>query len=53
VKAQAFRALPSGHVELDEVDERGRRSGGKGSRGAPGKTIVIGLASRDGNMKAW
>lgn len=51
-KAQNFDALLSGHVELDEAYVGGRRSGGKRDRGAPGKTIVMGLASRDGNMKA-
>jgi transposase-like protein len=50
-KAQSFDALLSGHVELDEAYVGGRR-GGKRGRGAPGKTIVMGLASRDGNMKA-
>ncbi len=30
----------------------GRRSGGKRGRGAPGKTIVMGLAERGGRMKA-
>ncbi len=51
-KAQSFDALLSGHVELDEAYVGGRRSGGKRGRGAPGKTIVMGLASRDGDMKA-
>jgi transposase len=51
-KAQSFDALLSGHVELDEAYAGGRRNGGKRGRGAPGKTIVLGLASRDGNMKA-
>jgi transposase-like protein len=51
-KAQSFDALLSGHVELDEAYVGGRRSGGKRGRGAPGKTIVMGLASRDGKMKA-
>jgi transposase len=51
-KAQSFDALLAGHVELDEAYVGGRRSGGKRGRGAPGKTIVMGLASRDGNMKA-
>jgi transposase-like protein/predicted RNA-binding Zn-ribbon protein involved in translation (DUF1610 family) len=51
-KAQSFDALLTGHVELDEAYVGGRRSGGKRGRGAPGKTIVMGLASRDGNMKA-
>ncbi len=51
-KAQSFDALLSGHVELDEAYVGGRRSGGKRGRGAPGKTIVMGLISRDGPMKA-
>jgi transposase len=51
-KAQSFDALLSGHVELDEAYVGGRTSGGKRGRGAPNKTIVMGLASRDGQMKA-
>lgn len=51
-KAQSFDALLSGHVELDEAYLGGRTSGGKRGRGAPKKTIVMGLASRDGKMKA-
>jgi transposase len=52
MKAQGFDALLAGHVELDEAYVGGRRSGGKRGRGAPGKTIVMGLAERKGNMKA-
>ncbi|MBN9788455.1 IS1595 family transposase [Pseudonocardia sp. TMWB2A] len=52
MKAQGFDALLAGHVELDEAYVGGRRSGGKRGRGAPGKTIVMGLAERGGNMKA-
>jgi transposase-like protein/predicted RNA-binding Zn-ribbon protein involved in translation (DUF1610 family) len=51
-KAQGFDALLTGHVELDEAYVGGRRSGGKRGRGAPGKTIVMGLAERGGNFKA-
>jgi len=51
-KAQTFDALLSGHVELDEAYVGGRKSGGKRGRGAPGKTIIMGLISRDGPMKA-
>ena len=51
-KAQSFDALLAGHVELDEAYVGGRKSGGKRGRGAPGKTIVMGLISRDGPMKA-
>jgi len=51
-KAQGFDALLAGHIELDEAYVGGRRSGGKRGRGAPGKTIVMGLAERDGRMKA-
>ena len=51
-KTQTFDALLSGHVELDEAYVGGRRSGGKRGRGAPGKTIVMGLAERSGNFKA-
>ena len=51
-KAQNFDALLSGHVELDEAYVGGRRSGGKRGRGAPGKTIVMGMAERGGAVKA-
>lgn len=50
-KAQGFDALLNGHIELDEAYVGGRRSGKRG-RGAAGKTIVMGLAERDGRMKA-
>lgn len=39
-------------MELDEAYVGGRRSGGKRGRGAPGKTIVMGLAERGGDMTA-
>ncbi len=45
-------AMLTGHVELDEAYVGGRRSGGKRGRGAPGKTIVMGLVERGGAMKA-
>ncbi len=51
-KAQGFDALLTGHLERDEAYVGGRRSGGKRGRGAPGKTIVMGLAERQGRMKA-
>lgn len=51
-KAQGFDALLAGHVEMDESYVGGRRSGGKRGRGAPGKTIVMGMAERGGSMKA-
>jgi transposase-like protein len=51
-KADSFETLLSGHVELDEAYIGGRTSGGKRGRGAPNKTIVMGLVSRDGRMAA-
>ncbi|RJY10193.1 IS1595 family transposase [Aurantiacibacter aquimixticola] len=51
-KAQGFDALLTGHIELDEAYVGGRRSDGKRGRGAPGKTIVMGLAEREGRMRA-
>ncbi len=39
-----------GHVEADETYIGGRRSGGKRGRGAPGKTIVFGMAERAGDI---
>jgi transposase len=40
----------SGEVEVDETYVGGRRSGGKRGRGAPGKTIVAGVAQRGSAM---
>ena len=48
-KADGF-ALLQGHVEIDEAYVGGRRSGGKRGRGAPGKTIVMGMKERDGRI---
>lgn len=50
-KADNFDLL-CGHVELDEAYIGGRVSGGKRGRGAPGKTIVMGLVERGGRMGA-
>ena len=41
-----FSALLSGHIEADETYIGGIRHGGKSGRGAPGKTIVFGMAER-------
>ena len=49
--ADGFEIL-RGHVELDEAYIGGKRSGGKRGRGAPGKTIVIGVKERGGRMIA-
>ncbi len=49
--ADSFEML-RGHVELDEAYIGGKRSGGKRGRGAPGKTIVMGLKERKGRMIA-
>ena len=43
-----FDGLLSGHIEADEAYVGGKRSGGKRGRGAPGKTIVMGVKQRDG-----
>ena len=51
-KAQGFDTLLAGHIELDEAYVGGRKSGGKRGRGAPGKTIVMGLAERGGRFRA-
>ena len=42
----------SGHVEVDETMIGGKRSGGKRGRGAPGKTVVMGMLERDGDIMA-
>lgn len=47
-RADGFEVL-KGHIELDEAYVGGRRHG-KTGRGAPGKTIVMGLKERDGRM---
>lgn len=44
------KELLSGHVEIDEAYIGGKRSGGKTGRGAPGKTIVLGLKERGGRL---
>ena len=49
--ADGFEML-RGHVELDEAYIGGRRSGGKRGRGAPGKTIIMGVKEREGRMIA-
>ncbi|MGB4100516.1 MAG: IS1595 family transposase [Alphaproteobacteria bacterium] len=49
-KADGFNML-QGHVELDEAYVGGYRPGKRG-RGAAGKTIVMGLIERGGNMTA-
>jgi transposase len=38
------------HVEADETMVGGRRRGGKRGRGAPGKTVVLGMAERGGDI---
>ncbi len=48
-KADGFEIL-QGHVEADESYVGGRRSGGKRGRGAPGKTIVMGMKERGGRL---
>lgn len=50
-KADGFEVL-KGHIEADEAYVGGRRSGGKRGRGAPGKTIVLGMQERDGRLQA-
>lgn len=42
-----------GHGETVEIDETmvgGKQSGGKRGRGAPGKTVVLGMLERDGDV---
>ena len=40
-----------GEVKVDETYIGGKRSGGKRGRGAPGKTVVVGLKQRQGPVK--
>jgi transposase-like protein len=40
------------HVEIDETMLGGRRKGGKRGRGAAGKTVVLGMVERDGDLIA-
>src|ERR1043166_7787184 len=49
-QAEGFTGLLGGHVEMDEAYVGGVRSGGKRGRGAPGKTIVMGMKERGGRM---
>ncbi len=44
--------LLDGDVEVDETYVGGKRSGGKRGRGAPGKTVVLGMLERDGDVMA-
>jgi len=44
--------LLTGHIEMDEAYVGGRRSGGKRGRGAPGKSIVMGMKERGGRIAA-
>lgn len=48
-KADGFQVL-KGHIQADETYVGGRRSGGKRGRGAPGKTIVMGMKSDEGRL---
>ena len=41
-----------GKVEADETYIGGKRSGGKRGRGAPGKTVVVGMKQRQGPVKS-
>lgn len=45
-----FSGLLEGHIQADEAYVGGRRSGGKRGRGAPGKTIVMGMKEEGGNI---
>jgi transposase len=45
-----FDGLLAGHIQADEAYVGGRRSGGKRGRGAPGKTIVMGMIEDGGNI---
>jgi transposase-like protein len=45
-----FDGLLAGHIQADEAYVGGRRSGGKRGRGAPGKTIVMGVIEEGGNL---
>lgn len=41
----------SGHIEIDETMIGGKRKGKRG-RGAAGKTVVLGMVEREGNIRA-
>jgi len=51
-RADDFDALLSGHIEIDEAYVGGRVSGLGGGRGAPNKTIVLGMIERQGRTVA-
>jgi transposase len=46
--AYRIDGLLAGHIQADEAYVGGRRSGGKRGRGAPGKTIVMGMTEEGG-----
>lgn len=48
--AADFDGLLVGHIRADEAYVGGRRAGGKRGRGAPGKTIVMGMVEENGNI---
>lgn len=48
--AEGFEML-KGHVEMDEAYVGGRHPGKRG-RGAAGKTVIMGMAERDGRVRA-
>ncbi len=52
MKHADFEDKLAGIVEADDAYVGGKRSGGKRGRGAPGKTIVVGLKQRGGAIKA-
>lgn len=45
-----FDGMLAGHIQADEAYVGGRKSGGKRGRGAPGKTIVMGMQQVDGPL---
>jgi transposase-like protein len=51
MRKRAFRNLLNGNVEIDETYIGARKSGKRG-RGAEGKSIVLGMVQRGGEMNA-
>jgi len=50
IKGDHLTSQLSGHIEVDEAYFGGRRKGKRG-RGAAGKTPVIGIIQRDGDVR--
>jgi len=53
MKHTNFEDKLAGIVEMDDAYIGGKKSGGKRGRGAPGKTPIVGMKSRGGDIMAF